>query len=93
MVDMDENNPKHWNSQVLVVPDVFHFDLHVDFASSNHALEKNRVLLVSPTRFSLGIDATVNLVVRSSLVVHVPSTEVSYMLQYCTLNTVQIYST
>ena len=31
--DMDENNPKHWNSQLLVVPDVFHFNLHVDFAS------------------------------------------------------------
>ena len=27
MGDMDENNPKHyWISQLLVVPDVFHFD-------------------------------------------------------------------
>ena len=36
--DMDENNPKRWNSQLLDVPDVFHFDLHVGIASSNHAL-------------------------------------------------------
>ena len=36
--DMDENNPKRWNSQLLVVPDVLHSDLHIDFASSNLAL-------------------------------------------------------
>ena len=38
MGDMDENNPKHWISQLLVVPDVFHFDSHVDLAYSNHTL-------------------------------------------------------
>ena len=39
MGDMDENNPKHyWISQLLVVPDVFHFDSHVDLAYSNRTL-------------------------------------------------------
>ena len=36
--NMGEDNHQRWNSQLLVVPGVFYLDLHVDFASSNHAL-------------------------------------------------------
>ena len=42
-----KTTPRHWNSQLLVVPDVFHFDLHVDFASSNHALFCGGVIVES----------------------------------------------